>query len=109
MRTIVTVLSQWLLLVGILLYTHSSTATASNVTAYQDAALLVEEHLTPLLSEGARISFHGTSGWDDLLGRASAPRVAPGYVAVVEVAIESDVQNVVCGCLSSSILSYHSC
>ncbi|KAI9903504.1 hypothetical protein N3K66_000033 [Trichothecium roseum] len=51
--------------------------------------------LEPLLSEGARVSLPDAAAWDDLLVRASAPRVAPGFVVAVEPLTEEDISNTI--------------
>lgn len=51
--------------------------------------------LEPLLSEGARVSLPDAAAWDDLLVRASAPRVAPDFVVAVEPLTEEDISNIV--------------
>ncbi|KAI6782598.1 6-hydroxy-D-nicotine oxidase [Emericellopsis cladophorae] len=55
----------------------------------------VQEQLALLLSEDAVISFPSSPDWDGLIERASTPRVAPGFLAVVEVATEKDVQQTI--------------
>lgn len=62
-------------------------------------ALSVEQetklHLAPLLSGGASLSFPRDSSWGELTARVAAPRVAPQFFAVVEVATEADVEHTV--------------
>ncbi|GMG26461.1 unnamed protein product [Aspergillus oryzae] len=55
----------------------------------------IKELLTPLLSENATIVFPDSEKWYDVTHRAAAPRVNPGYLAVVDVAAEDDVVNTV--------------
>ncbi|KAG9258516.1 uncharacterized protein F5Z01DRAFT_670231 [Emericellopsis atlantica] len=55
----------------------------------------VQSQLAPLLSEDAVITFPSSPDWDGLVERASTPRVAPGFLAVVEVATEEDVQQTI--------------
>lgn len=55
----------------------------------------IKELLTPQLSENATIIFPNSEKWDDVTHRAAAPRVHPGYLAVVDVAVEDDVVNTV--------------
>lgn len=51
--------------------------------------------LAPVLSPGSAITLPWGNSWQQLLQRASAPRISPDYVAVVEVATEKDVQETV--------------
>ncbi|KAL4976005.1 hypothetical protein BDW66DRAFT_151352 [Aspergillus desertorum] len=69
-------------------------AVASNGTAEAKSAR-IKELLTPQLSENATIVFPDSDRWHDVTHRAAAPRVNPGYLAVVEVASEDDVVNYV--------------
>lgn len=69
-------------------------AVASNSTAEVKSAQ-IKELLTPQLSENATIIFPNSEKWDDVTHRAAAPRVHPGYLAVVDVAVEDDVVNTV--------------
>lgn len=55
----------------------------------------IVNELGPLLSEEAVISLPSSPRWTELLVRAAAPRIHPGFVAVVEVATEKDVQHTV--------------
>lgn len=73
---------------------HAVTVVAKSDCVPRDERSL-QEQLTPLLSEDAVLSFPSSEAWDSLNQRASSPRVAPNYVAVVEVATEEDVQNTV--------------
>lgn len=69
-------------------------AAVSNGTA--DAKLAqIKELLTPLLSENATIIYPDSNEWSDVTHRAAAPRVNPGYLAVVDVVAEDDVVNTV--------------
>ncbi|KAJ1322929.1 fumiquinazoline A oxidase [Microdochium nivale] len=52
-------------------------------------------HLAPLLSGGASLSFPRDSSWGELTARVAAPRVAPQFFAVVEVATEADVEHTI--------------
>jgi hypothetical protein len=56
----------------------------------------IQEELGPLLSENATIVLPSSPDAEDLLVRASSPRISPNYVAIVEVATEEDVQKTVC-------------
>lgn len=56
----------------------------------------IQMELGPLLSENATIVLPSSPDADDLLVRASSPRISPNYVAIVEVATEEDVQKTVC-------------
>ncbi|KAJ5420631.1 hypothetical protein N7465_003150 [Penicillium sp. CMV-2018d] len=51
----------------------------------------IKELLTPQLSVNATIVFPKSEKWYDVTHRAAAPRVNPGYLAVVDVATEDDV------------------
>lgn len=55
----------------------------------------IQKELGPLLSAGANIVLPSSPEADELLVRASTPRISPGYVAIVEVATEEDVQKTV--------------
>lgn len=55
----------------------------------------VIKELGPLLSKGAAIVLPLSKEGQELQIRASSPRIKPGYVAVVEVASEKDVQETV--------------
>lgn len=67
----------------------------ANADCQSGDGLKFQQQLTPLLSEKAVVSFPFSPGWDELAVRASTPRVAPDFIAVVEVATEEDVQNTV--------------
>ncbi|KAK5997639.1 FAD-linked oxidoreductase chyH [Cladobotryum mycophilum] len=55
----------------------------------------IMQSLRPLLSSEAVITYSSSPNAEALLARASAPRVSPEYVAIVEVASESDIQQTV--------------
>ncbi|OAQ70726.1 6-hydroxy-D-nicotine oxidase [Pochonia chlamydosporia 170] len=55
----------------------------------------VIKELGPLLSKGAAIVLPSSKEGEELQIRASSPRIKPGYVAVVEVASEKDVQETI--------------
>ncbi|KAH7025021.1 uncharacterized protein B0I36DRAFT_387406 [Microdochium trichocladiopsis] len=59
------------------------------------AQTTIELDLAPVLSDGAAVVFPGDEAWHDLVARASTPRVAPQYIAVVEVATEADVEHTI--------------
>ncbi|KXJ85290.1 hypothetical protein Micbo1qcDRAFT_56175 [Microdochium bolleyi] len=88
-------LRTWLL--AILSVTHRLVAA----TAPQQSSLVlsaeqeIKTHLAPLLSDGAALSFPPDPSWDALTARVSAPRIAPQFFAVVEVATEADVEQTV--------------
>lgn len=75
-----------------LLFCSSSIAQERRTIGYGKTFASI---LSPLLSEEATISFPWSDSWDELNDRSSAPRIHPGYVAVVQVATEDDVQNTV--------------
>jgi hypothetical protein len=85
------------LLLSLSLHQHMSayvqaTCASASVNSPSDK---VRDELGPLLSDGAAIVLPSDDAWDELTARASAPRVHPNYLAIVEVATESDVQNTV--------------
>jgi FAD/FMN-containing dehydrogenase len=51
----------------------------------------IKQLLTSQLSKNASIIFPTSKRWDEVTHRAAAPRVNPGYLAVVDVAVEDDV------------------
>ncbi|EQL00722.1 FAD-binding, type 2 [Ophiocordyceps sinensis CO18] len=53
------------------------------------------KHLAPLLSTEATIVLPSSPMAGPLLERVASPRISPGYVAIVEVATESDVQQTI--------------
>lgn len=55
----------------------------------------VIRELRPLLSREATIVLPASKKGAELQIRASTPRIKPGYVAIVEVASEKDVQETV--------------
>ncbi|KAJ5957259.1 hypothetical protein N7501_011538 [Penicillium viridicatum] len=55
----------------------------------------IKELLTPQLSVNATIVFPKSEKWYGVTHRAAAPRVNPGYLAVVDVATEDDVVNTI--------------
>lgn len=55
----------------------------------------VIKELGPQLSQHASIVLPSSDEGSNLLVRASTPRVAPAFVAIVEVATEQDVQKTV--------------
>lgn len=65
------------------------------MTAEASKADKLKERLEPLLSPDAVLNFPSSDAWDRLTERYSAPRIAPDYLAIVEVATEEDVQNAV--------------
>ncbi|KAJ5981177.1 hypothetical protein N7522_013598 [Penicillium canescens] len=69
-------------------------AVHSNGTAEAKLAK-IRELLTPQLSANATIVFPDSEKWYDVTHRAAAPRVNPGYLAVVDVAAEDDVVNTI--------------
>ena len=85
------------LLLSLSLHQHMAAhvhATCASV-AVQSPSRKVRDQLGPLLSDGAAIVLPSDDAWDELTARASSPRVRPNYLAIVEVATESDVQNTV--------------
>lgn len=66
----------------------------SNRTA-ETKLVQIKKLLMPQLSENATIIFPDSEKWYDVTHRAAAPRVNPGYLAVVDVAAEDDVVNTV--------------
>jgi hypothetical protein len=56
----------------------------------------IKQLLTSQLSENASIIFPNSDRWVDVTHRAAAPRVNPGYLAVVDVAVEDDVVQTAC-------------
>jgi FAD/FMN-containing dehydrogenase len=64
-------------------------------TDEQRAQAEIEARLPALLSEEAILTMPGGDKWDALNIRVSTPRLKPGYLAIVEVATEEDVQNVI--------------
>lgn len=75
-------------------FLHILTAVANSDWEKRDE-LNIQQQLFPLLSKDAVISFPFSTSWDGLTERASTPRIAPDYIAVVEVATEKDVQETV--------------
>ena len=69
-------------------------AVSSNGNAETKSAQ-IKELLTSQLSENATIVFPDSKKWHDVTHRAAAPRVNPGYIAVIDVASEDDVVNTV--------------
>ena len=59
-----------------------------------DGNTIIKE-LGPMLSKGASIVLPSSPEGQALQIRASTPRIAPGYAAIVEVASEADVQTTV--------------
>lgn len=55
----------------------------------------IRQLLASQLSENASIIFPSSEQWDDVTHRAAAPRVNPGYLAVVDVAVDDDVVSTV--------------
>ncbi|GAQ44577.1 hypothetical protein AtubIFM56815_004752 [Aspergillus tubingensis] len=66
----------------------------SNRTA-ETNLVQIKKLLMPQLSENATIIFPDSEKWYDVTHRAAAPRVNPGYLAVVDVAAEDDVVNTI--------------
>ncbi|KAL4907844.1 hypothetical protein BDW74DRAFT_189252 [Aspergillus multicolor] len=64
-------------------------------TSAQAKTALIKALLTPQLSENATIVFPDSERWEGVTHRAAAPRVNPGYLAVVNVASEDDVVNTI--------------
>jgi len=56
----------------------------------------IVRELGPLLFKQAAILTPASPEWNELLRRASTPRIHPGFVVVVDVAGEEDVQATVC-------------
>ena len=73
------------------LFFHALTAFAKPGCGTREE-IDIQQQLAPLLSEDSVVSFSFSPEWYGLTERASTPRVAPGYIAVVEVATEKDVQ-----------------
>ncbi|GKT67252.1 hypothetical protein ColTof4_13636 [Colletotrichum tofieldiae] len=69
-------------------------AVPSNSAAEAKSAQ-IKQLLTPRLSENATIVYPDSERWHDVTHRAAAPRVNPGYLAVVDVAAEDDVVNTI--------------
>lgn len=65
----------------------------------------IKAELGPLLSEGASISLSSSPEWEDLVERATSPRVEPSFVASIEAATEEDVQMTV----RSAVISIYAC
>jgi hypothetical protein len=76
-------------------------AVSSNGTAEAKLAQ-IRKLLKPQLSENATIVFPNSKEWVEVTHRAAAPRVHPGYLAVVDVAVEDDVVNTVSGELAKT-------
>lgn len=77
---------------------HSVTALAEVHAATGHGPLsgdTVIRELGPLLSKAATIVLPDSKRGEELQIRASTPRIKPGYVAIVEVASEKDVQETV--------------
>lgn len=68
---------------------------ASAVVNERLATAQIQSRLPSLLSQEATLTFPGNDKWDGLNVRAATPRLHPGYIAVVEVATERDVQNII--------------
>jgi hypothetical protein len=62
----------------------------------------IRQLLTSQLSKNASIIFPTSKRWDEVTHRAAAPRVNPGYLAVVDVAVEDDVVRTACAPLKQS-------
>ncbi|CBF82228.1 hypothetical protein AN5258.2 [Aspergillus nidulans FGSC A4] len=69
-------------------------AVSSNGTAEAKLAQ-IRKLLKPQLSENATIVSPNSKEWVEVTHRAAAPRVHPGYLAVVDVAVEDDVVNTI--------------
>ncbi|KAB8224369.1 hypothetical protein BDV33DRAFT_227228 [Aspergillus novoparasiticus] len=63
---------------------------ASNDTAEAKLAQ-IKGLLTPQLSKNATIVFPGSEKWYDVTHRAAAPRVNPGYLAVVDIKVANEI------------------
>jgi hypothetical protein len=70
-------------------------ATVPSHGSAQAKSAQIKALLTPQLSENATIIFPDSENWHEVTHRAAAPRVHPGYLAVVDVAAEDDVVNTV--------------
>ncbi len=68
---------------------------AASVWANDCRGKAIQKELGPLLSADAEIVLPSSPEAEDLLVRASTPRIAPSYVAIVEAATEEDVQKTV--------------
>lgn len=77
------------------IYSLAVYAASLNSSTAETKIAQIKEVLTPLLSENATIIYPDSEQWYDVTHRAAAPRVHPGYLAVVEVAAKEDVANTV--------------
>jgi hypothetical protein len=77
-------------------FLFAATALSAAVSASNCPADLtskeIGKRLGPKLSENAAILLPSSNEWDDVIERASYPRINPDYKAVVEVATEADVE-----------------
>jgi hypothetical protein len=55
----------------------------------------IKKELAPRLSEAAAIFLPASPEWNELVVRASTPRVAPSFIVSVQPATEQDVQEIV--------------
>ncbi|PPJ57765.1 hypothetical protein CBER1_00230 [Cercospora berteroae] len=91
----------WAIFPLLLLCPLASASTSSVLTrricnANPASSAQIAADLKPFLSEHAVVVLPGDKEeWGRLTARSSGPKISPGYLAIVEVAAEEDVQNVI--------------
>lgn len=82
----------------------SSVLTRRTCDANPVSSAHIAADLRPVLSKHAVVVLpDDQEKWSRLTARSSGPKINPGYLAIVEVAAEEDVQNVVSRVLSTMI------
>lgn len=87
-----------LFLVALVLASRSAASTAMQQLASQprlESEQAIVNQLASLLSKDATLVLPSSPDAERLLGRVAAPRISPGYAAIVEAATEGDVQHTV--------------